>query len=438
MSMFMKGWKLRADLAQNDGEDPDKTLTSFECTDDRRVGASIEASAAKSISYWDVTNDSLLVDPGTWAQSGGRPLVLAKRPSKPEDEEHLLWVERRELVDPTYATTLKTIDAMVAGQEAEFRDAYWPQRKAGIQAMAKISLPDDAQGVVGGSKSIVTVPKGTYKKLRVRDGVLFDPSVPFFVVIEVPKMGDVAIAPAALEGAETTDSDKAQASGLAVSVSAATIMETFAASPLIRGYVPNRVWLTDQQIHYVTPDEMGAAHVLERMPSGPEERTAAKTRDNDTFVNGTFVPGLRLGDDILVQLTGRGTGVEYHEALHRLSHQTFRGTFGRWFNEGVTEYFTRLAIAGLAERKALVRTDSPYEAQRTAAATLVKTHVVTDTELGEAYFGGNLVPLYAGFHRATGGELNLAAFAERLNPPNASTAAAVLEDAADKHAWTSS
>ena len=97
-----------------------------------------------------------------------------------------------------------------------------------------------------------------------------------------------------------------------------------------------------------------------------------------------------------------------------------------------------IADEGSLSEKRWYGTIRPTSGNGAPLPTLVKTHVVTDTGLGEAYFGGNLVPVYAGFHRATGGKLNLAAFAERLNPPNASTAAAVLEDAADKHAWTSS
>ncbi len=431
MSTFMKGWRLSPDLAENHSQDLEKALTSFECTADRGVGAPIMANSPKSISYWDVTNDVLLVDPGTWAQSGGRPLVLAKGPSN-TGEQNLLWIDRGELVDPIYATTLQAIDEMAAAYEPEVQATFLLQQKADIEARNKVSLPNDAQGVVEGDKRVVVVPKGDYEKLQVK-GEGSEDGTPFEILISVPGIGPVAVTLAALLGADTSDSEKARAAHVAVTVPAATIMKTFAESPVIGHYVPDKVWLTDQHIHYVTRDQMGAAHVLRKLPSGPKEIARAKIRDNKTFVSESFVPGLRLEDDILVQLTHLGTGVEYHEALHLLSHRTFREMLGRSLNEGVTEYFTRLAIAGLAGQNELVRTDSPYEEQRSVAETLVNLLVVTDAQLGEAYFQGNLDPLYSGFHRATGGRLNLAAFAERLAPPNASFAEVVLGEAVAEH-----
>jgi hypothetical protein len=442
MPKFVDGWKLRPDLAVEYGDDWAMKLVSFDCTADGRVGVPVPADSPKSISYFDVTCDFLLADPGTWAQSDGRPLVLATKHAAPGSGEALdpvpIWVERDVLVDPSHARTLNTIDEVAAVEEAELSEDFWPKLKAKIEATTKIHVPDDTQGVAAGSEKIVAVPKGTYEKVGVRDGTFLLPdSAPFFVIIKVPQMGVVAITYASVEGAETAQSVEAQAEGLAASVPAATIVETFAEGPApIRDYLPAQAWLTDAQIHYVTPDEMGAAHVLERMPTSLQELVEAKAKDNNAFVQGMSVPGLRLEEHILIQLTVRGTGTEYHEALHLLSHRNFRKTFGFWFNEGVTEYFTRMVIAQPATRRELVRTDSPYEAPLTAARTLVEKHIVTDIELSKAYFVGNLGPLYSGFHVATGGALSLLAFAERLDPPHAHIACDLLERVVAEHAAT--
>ena len=85
----------------------------------------------------------------------------------------------------------------------------------------------------------------------------------------------------------------------------------------------------------------------------------------------------------------------------------------------------------------MVRTDSRYEPQLSAARTLVEKHIVTDIELSKAYFAGDLGPLYSGFHVATGGALSLPAFAERLDPPHAQIACELLEQVVAEHAVTS-
>ena len=215
--------------------------------------------------------------------------------------------------------------------------------------------------MLANTEQVVAVPKGTYDKVGVRDGAfLLSDGAPFFVIIKVPPLGLVAITYASLEGAETAQSVAAEAEGLADSVPAATIVATFAEAPApIRDYVPVRGWLTDKQIHYVTPDEMGAAHVLERMPASPEECAAAKTKDNNAFVEDIVCAGIAFDGP-----SDRTHGARYRHEYTRpslLSHRNFRKTFGFWFNEGVTEYFTRLVITQPAARRELVRTDSPYE-----------------------------------------------------------------------------
>jgi hypothetical protein len=182
----------------------------------------------------------------------------------------------------------------------------------------------------------------------------------------------------------------------------------------------------------VEPDEMGAAYVLERAPL-PAEVAAVKQdqQTRDHFVTGSSLPGLRLRADIFIlnTMTGTGTGTEYHEAVHQRSHDAFRRTFGNKFNEGATEYFTRILVSGPAQRHELVRNDSPYEPQRASVTALVEAGVITEPDLANAYFAGALEPLFAGFDTATDGQMSFQAYLDRQENATAHIATELLEQA---------
>ena len=425
MPGFTEGWKLAPALAAY-ADTMDKKLTAYECTPDREVGLEIPADSPSSVSCFDVTVDLLSVNAGTWAEFGGKTLVVGKK-----GEESEIWVDRTALVDPRYEATIGSIDKIGADEAAEL-DELWARKRADIEASTTVSLPETFDGVSGKTQQKVQVPAGEYKKLAIREGDFALPnSAPFYIVINVPQTGPVGISPAALEGTVSPAGHQPPPPSAQAPVPAATIRAAFGAAPEhIRRLIPAGEWLTDQQIHYLEPDEMGAAYVLERPPTAAEVDTVRQDAQvNDKFVTGRSLPGLRLGAHIFILKTMTGTGTEYHEAVHQRSHDVFRKSFGNNFNEGATEYFTRIVISEAAGRGDLVRNDSPYEPQLASITALVSAGVVTEPGLASAYFTGTLAPLYVGFDTATRGQMSFQAYLDRQDNATAHIATELLEQA---------
>ena len=136
----------------------------------------------------------------------------------------------------------------------------------------------------------VQVPAGEYPKVAVREGDFARPnSAPFFVVIRLPGVSVVGISPAALGGVASPVADDVSAATPGGPVSAATLREAFAATPAhVRQHIPDGIWLTDDQIHYVEPWVMGTAHVLERIPAYAAEVTRV---EQDPATSDVFVAG---------------------------------------------------------------------------------------------------------------------------------------------------
>jgi hypothetical protein len=92
---------------------------------------------------------------------------------------------------------------------------------------------------------------------------------------------------------------------------------------------------------------------------------------------------VRFGENIYVQYSYRGTGVEYHEAMHKLFHRSMRDALGSMFNEGVTEYFTWHVIGGLVADGHVVRDEAQYGPQRSRSPAWSSEDV-----LARVYFAG--------------------------------------------------
>jgi len=424
---FTDGWKLAPAWADH-ADEMDKKLTACEWTVDGTVGSEIPADSPASVSCFDVALELLAVNAGRWAEFGGKPLALGKK----HGQNSPIWVDRTALIDPRYQETIDRIDGIASAEATELREKFWPKRRADIESSERVTLPEPSEGISGNTGQRVQVPAGEYKKRAIREDAFGLPnSAPFYIVINVPGTGLVGISPAALEGTASPTGDQPAAPSSQAQVTAAAIRAAFAAAPEhIRRFIPDGEWLTDQQIHYVEPDEMGAAYVLERAPLPAEVGTVKQNQQTrDHFVTGSSLPGLRLRADIFIQKTMTGTGTEYHEAVHQRSHDAFRRTFGNKFNEGATEYFTRILVSGPAQRRELVRNDSPYEPQRASVTALVKAGVITEPDLANAYFAGALEPLFAGFDTATGGQLSFQAYLDRQENATAHIATELLEQA---------
>jgi hypothetical protein len=338
------------------------------------------------------------------------------------------WMERALLAEPGYAGTTAQIDAEAFAMEQRLKESFWKERRAEILAMKEITIRNEMPGAI--PNNIITVRPGTYaREPRLLEKRLLESQLsPFCVFIWVDGV-KVAIIPDALWGTSDEAAEAAQAKGLGKPLTANAIRDVFAAAPpLVRDHLPATAWLTDAQIHYVTPGEMGAVCVLERLPASADEISAAATEHPADYNAGMGTAGVRFGDHIFIEQAYQGTGTEYHEALHKLSHRAMRDVLGKWFNEGATEYLTWKVIQPLADAGKVIRDDDQYGPQRTAIETLIPG-AFSAAELAAAYFQGQLQPLYDGFARATGRQLSLDGYAARLSAVTAAAAVNVATGA---------
>ena len=76
------------------------------------------------------------------------------------------------------------------------------------------------------------------------------------------------------------------------------------------------------------------------------------------------------------------TGTEIHEAIHRYSSRNVVENIGFNFNEGLTEYFTRIVTADRIER------GDEYYYQLLLIELLVDKSILSVADLGDMYFNG--------------------------------------------------
>jgi hypothetical protein len=191
-------------------------------------------------------------------------------------------------------------------------------------------------------------------------------------------------------------------------------------------WVPQGRWLGP--VHYVGDDDMGAVFVLKQLPGSVAEVSRARRADPAAFARGRASPGACLDGELFIQRQDMGTGVEYHEAVHVLSHWAMPHVLGRDFTEGVTEYFARLITEPLARAGRLVPAGA-HEPQLAGVRALAGLGIGPDILAG-AYFGGDLHPLFAAFAAGTRGRLSLQGYASRLGTRTARAARRVLREAA--------
>jgi hypothetical protein len=218
---------------------------------------------------------------------------------------------------------------------------------------------------------------------------------------------------------------------LAVPLRPDQVMEPFADDetpfPTV-AWVPQTTWLAEGSLHYVGDDDMGGVFVLKHLPESVAEVSRARRADPGTFARGRASSGACVDGELFIQRQDMGTGVEYHEAVHALSHWAMVHVLGRDFTEGVTEYFARLITEPLARAGRLVPAGA-HEPQLAGIRALIDLGIGPDV-LAAAYFGGDLHPLFAAFAAATRGRMSLQGYASRLGRRTARTACQVLRDAA--------
>ncbi|WP_436762962.1 hypothetical protein [Streptosporangium sp. V21-05] len=360
------------------------------------------------------------------------------------DNEYLIG--RDALVEETYQTTLRAIDANDKEYDAELM-GFWTKLFEPLQKLTMVELPFQLFAVprsamnqrrLGGTR-LITVQPGTYPKIELLNRRLDSTQYsPFSLVIEVNGEELVVVPdtivnallpseetntseektdkPDASEASEASDDNPLQdvetppqvaealqqateaqqtvpepARARAARLSAEQIVAFFTGRAEFRRYVdlpPRPDWLRDEHVHYVTQDQLGALLVLDRMPANPEEIETA--RADDGFAMSKTTNGVQIDGHIYIREDRTGAGTEYHETVHKLSHPAIREIFGFWFNEGLTEHFTRL----LMDSGELVRDKDQYGQQQMAITALMDHAGVTEAELAGAYFRGELQPLY--------------------------------------------
>jgi hypothetical protein len=375
-------------------------------------------------------------DPKWYRNRSGIPMI------KCHDfiEDRSYFVPRSELVESTYAMTVEAIDDRKT----------WLDKQEGVQNVflvkqqelsetGTITLPHAVTGYLEESldgddpeKGSVTVPPGEHAITGfVTRKITTKQRSPFSVVVSVEGL-EVVISSDLAWGVDKSHNEQAEQLNVVESVNSSRIMAVFAENDWIKPYLPPGGWLRDDQIHYVTPDEMGAVFVLREMPA-PGEAPAARQQNEAKYIEGQSTPGVRFGEHIHIQNSERGTGTEYHEAIHKLSHQATNLVLGNSFNEGVTEYLTRRLTEGLVQSGEIVRNDQQYAPQYHAIEAMMRQTGITDDELNEAYFRGILEPLYekvtnAGVHApfTTLAPFSLDGFASRLGSGTATAAQQML------------
>ncbi|MER5647494.1 hypothetical protein [Streptosporangium sp. NPDC002524] len=345
----------------------------------------------------------------------GVPMVASK--STLDDGDYLIG--RDALVEKTYQKTVDAIDATEKRHDADHSE-FWTRMLATLKELPEVTVPSQLSAfpktAVDQRKlrnaRPVPVPPGTYPKTGILDRRMESGQFsPFSLAItvgtqEVVINPDLVVSdlipsrdsntpegntPQVVDALQRAVSESGGEKARAARLTAEQIVTLFTGSATFQQYVTlpaDPGWLRDEHVHYVTQDEMGALLVLNRMPDNPGE--IEKARSDDRFATSDTTNGTQIDDHIYIKENRTGIGTEYHETVHRLSSPAVLAVLGFWFNEGLTEHFTQLLLEG----GTLVRNKNQYGEQHQAITALMEYAGVTETELADAYFRGELQPLY--------------------------------------------
>ncbi|MFF3436738.1 hypothetical protein [Streptosporangium sp. NPDC002721] len=367
--------------------------------------------------------------PDRQTRADGQLLVYAEPEHRTDPP---IFVRRADLVDDGYEKTVAAIETLVRQSQDRLQQTFWPEKRRELDAMTEITLAQPVSGLKVSAfesgrvtaDSLVTVPAGTHPLPEIHSSTLGFPDqlAPFSAIVEVNVEGGrqaVLIPGEIVWGSDRSHADTAQEQGVAQRITAERVMEVLIGDEYFARHLAGRR-LTGDRLHYVTSQEMGAVFVLDGMPDGEEQIEIARTANEILFNAGLSTPGLSVNGHIFIQLDQLGTGTEYHEAIHWFSDPTVDRVLGHWFNEGLTEYLTRYPVSALGEEA--VRSEDQYGPQRQAIEKLVRHAGIDDEQLCEAYFRGDIQPLYdavAAAAATAGGTFSLDAFATCLDPARA-------------------
>jgi hypothetical protein len=339
-----------------------------------------------------------------------------------------LWAARRSLRAATYDATLTKIAVAKKQEDDELDAIFWAERKTAAGDLINQSITFRENWKVttrNGAPSSVHV--GTsYRVVQLFDGPCGRMSKFGLVVVAPDSQVELIVPYETVMGTDTEAEKEAQQRGTAIRLRAEDIVAQLSKSSLKPWLT--QLTLTDDHVHYVTADQMGMVFVLRRPPGPFDKPQAIRQHDQESFDEGHGTPGVRIGADIFIHTDHLGISTEHHEALHLASHSNFLADLGWHFNEGTTEYFTRI-VTGEHD---LVRSQDQYLSQYRAVQLLIDRDVVSHQHLAEAYFWGRTGALLAAFdQRQTG--LSLEAYARQVKPTHSSAAQAVMIQALDEN-----
>ncbi|GAA3573435.1 hypothetical protein GCM10022419_063000 [Nonomuraea rosea] len=390
-------------------ENSDLTAPVYEKTADGKIGTMVAEVAMYNEAWYQFDATKI------FHAADGTPMIGCTSLLDPND----YFVQRGHFVEKTYKPTVTLIEKIEDDFDAAGPDV-WADVRTEIEGLQEVRI---TSGVIGFVTATLGQPKKYVRLAEIKKGsyplsgvlprrVRPDQIVPFSLTIQVGGR-DLTINADTLvndlleqkekvgKPQEILDALKESAAAAEVKeprekrkLTAERILEVFATTPSFAQYVdpPQPGWLLDDHVHYVTEDQLGAVMVLERMPK--DEQEIESVRKNFLFDTAASTNGVRFNEHIYIRDNHIGAGTEYHETVHKLSHPAVRKVFGFWFNEGLTEYFTHKLVAGLMEDQTIVRDKDQYGHQRDAISALIEHTQVTGQELADAYFRGDIKPLY--------------------------------------------
>jgi hypothetical protein len=420
---FQKNWIVNPSLS-----DKNDDLAGFEPVPAHQKWADGGVGDKIAMFYASQVPGNVEVDPDVWALSPeSKPLVLAQDLSSGTE----IWIERAFLADPDYESTVRECQTRAEQLDMDLASEFWKRKETEYGALTDtlVELTKAAPALKGAGGRTELQP-GSYQVLGTNSRKLANQLAPFTVVLQTPA-GPMLVDPASLDEGDDSAADEAKAKGVATELTATTIVAPFAGLPVIRAYLPGGQWLTDGNVRYVTPEEMGAVFVLKRPPEPGDVATARRT-DQELFDAGAGTPGVRYVDNIFIQRSHLGIGVEYHEAIHRLSQPAVRAVLGFDFNEGVTEYFTRQLLAPVIQNGEVIRDEAQYRAQHDGVRELVSQGVMTEEDLAAAYFAGRVKLLFTRAADRLGPGFSLQGYAMSVTSRNHLGAEQLLAEIARK------
>ena len=154
----------------------------------------------------------------------------------------------------------------------------------------------------------------------------------------------------------------------------------------LKAYTAGKGIKLQGKIHYLEEAAFKKAfidsEIQERLKENARGTMTKWTEQALIFYLSARPTGFRDGEDIYVRADRQGFGTEIHEAIHRYSSRNVVENIGFNFNEGLTEYFTRIVTADRIER------GDEYYYQLLLVELLVDKSILSVADLGDMYFNG--------------------------------------------------